>query len=406
MKNYLFIGFTTLIPFLNFCSLNNGTDHENSLKSSCNINQRVKTRNFPSVFQAWGDATNMAPENINVTRARHDVLWNGIGDIDGLIWNTAPVGGYKLLATGFTGASIVNGQNYRQTLLEHNPSMILLANLGYHGAKASWLPDDHEWWERDANGNKIVSWTGGGEPWYSLDFANPGLRTQVVTWAVSAVNSGVYDGVLLDWWDENQEASARLALLQDVRSAIGDTCLIIVNSNDRYSTRSAPYINGVFMETGSNIPTTADRWNKIKDVMVWNQANVLEPKIVCLEVWYLNSRDEFNRMRAVTTLSLTLSDGYCLFSEPNSAPGVDHKHDWYHFWDKSLGKAVGAGSLQPDGSYKREFENGCVVYNPMGNGQVTVTFPVNYIRVSTGASAKVHNVADQDGDIFLINQTR
>lgn len=366
-----------------------------------NITQRVKSRNFPSVFQAWGDVTNMAPENINVTRARHDILWNGIGDSDGLIWDTAPVGGYKLLATGFTRACIVNGQNYRQTLLGHNPNMILLANLGYHGAKASWLPDDNEWWLRDANGNKIVSWTGGNDPWYRLDFANPGLRAQVGKWAKAAVSSGVYDGALLDWWDETREASARLALLQEVRSAIGDTCLIVVNANDKYSIKSAPYINGVFMETAANVPKTEDRWNKIKDVMVWNQANVLEPKLVCLEVWYENSRDELNRMRAATTLSLTLSNGYCLFSEPNSAPGVDHKHDWYSFWNKSLGKAVGAGSLQPNGSYMREFDNGYAVYNPMGNGQVIVTFPVNYVRVSTGASAKVHNVPDQDGEIFL-----
>lgn len=370
MKNCLFIGFMTFILFLNFCSLNNGTDHENSIKSSCNINQRVKTRSFPSVFQAWGDATNMAPEDIKVTRARHDLAWWGIGDVDGLVWDTGPVGGYRVLATCFTDASIVKGQNFRQTMLGYNPNMILLANLNYQGAKASWLPDNHEWWLRDANGNKIVSWTG-AETWYRLDFANPGLRTQVVAWAVSAINSGVYDGVMLDWWDENQEASARLSLLQEVRSAIGDTFLIIVNANDRYSTQSAPYINGVFMETGANIPTTATRWNKIKDVMVWNQANVLEPKLVGLEVWYVSSSD-----------------------------------DWYPFWDKSLGKAVGAGSLQPNGSYKREFENGYAVYNPKGNGQVTVTFPVNYIRVSTGASAKVHNVADQDGDIFLINQTR
>lgn len=157
------------------------------------------------------------------------------------------------------------------------------------------------------------------------------------------------------------------------------------------------------METGTKTTraTTPARWAEIQNTLEWNQANVLEPKLVCLEIWYDQSMDEPSRMRATTTLSLTLSNGYCLFSEPNSAPGVDHKHWWWTFWDKSLGKAVGEGSLQGNGSYKRQFENGYAVYNPMGNGQVTVTFPVNYVRVSTGVSATTHNVVDQDGDIFL-----
>jgi len=154
------------------------------------------------------------------------------------------------------------------------------------------------------------------------------------------------------------------------------------------------------METGRNIPQTADRWNAIKDALTWNQANILEPKLVCLEIWYVNSRNEPNRMRAATTLSLTLSDGYCLFSAPNFL-GFNHDHDWYTFWNKSLGKAVGAGSLQAGSTYMREFENGYALYNPMGNGQVIVEFEENYISVATGISAKAHNVADQDGDIFL-----
>jgi len=374
--------------------------------SETNISQRINSRTFPSVFQAWGGATNMAPEDSDSTIARHDLVWNGIGDIDGLVWDTDSVGGYRVLATGFTEASIDSGLAFRQKLLGYNPNMVLLANMTYRGAKETWLPDDHEWWMRDGNGDKIVSWTGGGVTWYRLDFTNSDFRTQVATWAASAVNSGVYDGVLLDWWDEtiSSEWPSRLALLQEVRNAITDTCLIIVNANDRQSTGSAPYINGVFMEIGTKT-TRADnvqRWNEVQDALVWNQSNVLEPKLVCLEIWYVDSMDEPYRMRATTTLSLTLSNGYCLFAEPNEAAGVDHKHWWWDFWDKSLGEAVGDGSLQGNGAYMREFDNGYAVYNPMGNGQVTVTFPVNYTSVATGNTQKTHNVADQDGDIFLL----
>ena len=401
----IFIEVILVITFLNLYSCNSDAGDENTIELTGNINNRVKSREFPSVFQAWGDATNLPSETINETRARHDLVWWGISDADGLVWDTDPVGGYRVLSTGFTDASIEKGLNFRRVMLNYNPNIILLANLNYRGAKSAWLPDNHEWWLRDTDGNKIVSWTGGGEPWYMLDFANPELRSQVAEWARAAIKSGVYDGVLLDWWDEDEKPDARMALLKSVRSVIGDTFLIVVNANDRYSIKSAPYINGVFMETAAKTPTTPVRWEEIKNVLIWNQKNVLEPKLVCLEVWYENSREESNRMRAVTTMSMILSDGYCLFSEPNSVPGIDHKHDWYSFWDKRLGKATEGGSLQSNGAYRRKFENGYAVYNPMGNGPVTVEFQMDLFRVSTGEMAKSHILMDQDGEIFLNSKT-
>ena len=54
-------------------------------------------------------------------------------------------------------------------------------------------------------------------------------------------------------------------------------------------------------------------------------------------------RDGGEHLRATTTLSLVRSDGYALFSDPNPLPTPDHLHDWYPFWDKSLGKTAGDG---------------------------------------------------------------
>lgn len=400
MKKIVFKDFFLVLSIVNISCSDNGSDTIIN-ESQRTINQRVNSREFPSVFQAWGDATTLASESLTQTRARHDLIWWGIGDADGLVWDTETVGGYRDLATGFTNSSIEKGLAFRHELLSINPKMILLANLNYRGAKSGWLPENHEWWLRDTDGNKIVSWTGGGEPWYMLDFANPELRSYVAEWARAAIKSGVYDGVLLDWWDEDQKPDARIALLRAVRFAIGDSCLIVVNANDRYSIKSAPYINGVFMETAAKTPTTRARWEEIKNVLIWNQKNVLEPKLVCLEVWYENSSEELNRMRAVTTMSMILSDGYCLFSEPNSAPGVDHKHEWCSFWEKRLGKATEEGRLQANGAYFRKFENGYAFYNPMGNGSVTVEFQMDLFRVSTGEMDKTHILQDQDGEIFL-----
>jgi len=183
-------------------------------QNASDISRRVKSRTFPSVFAAWSGSNN----------ARHDLAWHDIYDIKGLRWNTAPVGGYRVLATGFTAASIVDGQNFRQKMLANNPNMILLLNITYRSAKASWLPEDHAWWLRDEDGNKILANPGAegtGNSRYRLDIANPDFKVHIGKWAKSAVSCGVYDGMMLDWWDENRETDARLALIQEVRSAIG-----------------------------------------------------------------------------------------------------------------------------------------------------------------------------------------
>ena len=106
-------------------------------------------------------------------------------------------------------------------------------------------------------------------------------------------------------------------------------------------------------------------------------------------------------MRATTTLCLTLSDGYCLFSDPNPLPTSDHLHDWYDFWDSGLGKPLSPGQKQDDGSYRREFSGGTVVYNPMGNTAARLDFEEERSSAATAKTAKRHVVAPCDGDIFL-----
>jgi hypothetical protein len=106
-------------------------------------------------------------------------------------------------------------------------------------------------------------------------------------------------------------------------------------------------------------------------------------------------------MRATTTLALTHSDGYCLFSDPNPLPTPDHQHNWYPFWDKHLGQAIATGTVAHDGPVRREFESGTAVYNPMGNKAVSVTFREDRRSVATGKTARIHDLGSPDGDIFL-----
>jgi hypothetical protein len=78
-------------------------------------------------------------------------------------------------------------------------------------------------------------------------------------------------------------------------------------------------------------------------------------------------------------------------------------HNWYPFWDKTLGHPVGPKHVRSDdGAYRRAFDNGCVIFNPPGNRPVTATFQVPHQSEATGVVALSHNVNVGDGDIFLV----
>ena len=108
-----------------------------------------------------------------------------------------------------------------------------------------------------------------------------------------------------------------------------------------------------------------------------------------------------NLMRAVTTLALTHSDGYCLFGDPNPLPTPDHRHDWYPFWDTKLGKPLGEMTQRNDGATMREYLNGTAVYNPMGNDAIEIVFDEARTSRATGVRGMRHVLAGCDGDIYL-----
>jgi hypothetical protein len=341
------------------------------------------------VFQAWSRADNLPNEPRNVTTARHDLTWNS-PQFFGLQWNHSPTG----LGDGFTAASIEKGRTFRQTLLKLNPHMVLAAESRYRDAHKSYLPEGHKWWLRDKKSQIVPGWAEGG--FLCLDFHNPEFRQQVAKQCKAVVETGVVDGVMLDWWSDDAD---RLALVQEVRRAIGDRGLIIANANERKTPQTAPYVNGYFMECTRS--ATAKDWVQIADTPVWAEANLRKPRVNCVETWFHKSRDDLNLMRATTTLVLTLSDGYCLFSDPNPLPTPDHLHNWYPFWDKSLGKPVAKGKTNSDGTVSREFANGTVVYNPMGNRPVSVTFQEPRTSLATGQAGQTHRLGKSDGDIYL-----
>lgn len=356
------------------------------------VSARISDRDFPSIFQAWGNADNLPGEDAVVTMARHDLIFTGIS-ATGLQWNNASQG----LADGFTPSSIEKAQKYKQALIEKNPNVLLLVEIRYRDAHKSFLPADHHWWMRDDNGEIVKGWEEGN--FLKMNFLDSTYRQHVANRAKAAIETGVVDGIMLDWWNEGKNTAARVALVETIRATIGPDALIIVNSNDRTIPLSAQFVNGLFMECyKSDKPW---HWDTILSTLMWAEQNLRAPQINCLETWYVNSRDDLNRMRATTCMALTVSNGYALFSDPNSLPTPDHLHNWYPFWDAPLGKPVEAGKKRDDGAWDRLYENGFVVYNPMSNAEIKITSPKAVQRVSDGQHDSTFMLSPLDGDIFL-----
>jgi hypothetical protein len=369
----------------------------------------IAARDFPAVFQAWNpiDMPGVWPLWTNDNRlraaAKHDVLWEE--PVSQLGFNTALVlgaewaGEHAGLATEFTTLSQKRALANRAMMLAKNPAMIFLLEVRWRDAPGSFLPEDSPFWRRNADGTRVPGWDNGPEPYYLLNPENEAFRANIGRQARLAIESGIYDGIMLDW-------SGHLEVVKAVRAAIGEEALIIVNIHDNveHAKLFAPLINGSFMECNPDGPGLATRsngttWDKLRDGYVFMETHLREPRLNCLEVW--GHRDDHRRLRAATTLALTHGNGAVLYADPNPLPAPDHMHDWYPLWDVSLGRPAGERQTRPDGIVERAFERGLVLYNHLGNGTRKVQFPRELKRASDGKVGREFWVSDADGDLFI-----
>jgi len=379
---------------------------------AADLKSRINSHGFPSIFQAWSPAQNLnqAPgkavplsgrESALRTLARHDLIFLGLSDY-GLVWNDPQ---HEGLSTGFTPESVKRALARREQILRLNPHAVLLAEIRYHDAKSGYFPDDSPWWLRDKSGGRVRKTHGTAlDGFFLVDLSQPGLQDQIATLCAAAIATGALDGCMLDWWADDNPDHVEIA--RKIRGRIGERGLILVNVNGHLPTKSAPYINGMFME-GFGAPFFPD-WKAAVANLQWAAGHLRPPAFTALEMWYPNGtpasgttgRNDLARMRFATTLTLCNSDGYLLYSDPFPTPG--HPHDWYAFWKQSLGPpSEAAGRVNPDGSYRRIFRNGTVIFNPPGNQEVTLTFKTPVIRQSTGETRAQFSVPPADGDIFI-----
>jgi hypothetical protein len=376
------------------------------------VASRIADRDFPSVFQPWNSAENLRTladgraiplssiEAGLVTTARHDLYfsdWRSLG------LRLKPGLQYVVLTPEFTPESIEAARSNRARLLAANPRMLVLAEIHYFSASKSYLPADSPWWKHDALNDRFES-TNTEYRSSRLDFSNPAFQDKVAALCGALVRTGVFDGCMMDWWHDNDEMGAdRLTLIQKIRAEVGEKAILLGNVNNQLPTRTASYLNGMYME-GLGSKFFPD-WRTAAMNMLWAESHLRKPAFTALEAWWQSARTDYAAMRAVTTLALVFSNGYVLFADPNELPTPDHLHDWYSFWDKSLGKAIGplGHPDRPDlsGAYTRRYENGEAVFNPPSNHGVTVSFPEPRRSAATNATGRSFTVAAGDGDLFL-----
>ncbi len=380
------------------------------------IPTRIANREFPSIFAPWNVAERLrepdgrtiplsTTESPAAIRARHDLFFSGY---EGIGLKLASGRQYVVLTPEFTPESVQVALANRARLLAANPNMLILTELRYYSAPRTWLPPDSPWWRQDARNAQSES----NNMEYKLsrlDFSNPQLQDKVAGMCGALLKTGVYDGCMLDWWhDDDDMGTDRLTLIRKIRAVIGEKPILLGNVNGRLPARTASYLNGMYME-GFGTSLFSD-WRTAAANMLWAESHLRTPAFTALEGWWRTGRDQYPLMREVTTLSLVFSNGYVLFSDPNELPTPDHLHDWYPFWDKSLGRPVGplAALDRPDlsGAYTRQYEKGEAVFNPPSNQPVQVNFPEPRRSAATNATGRSFTVAPGDGDLFLKDTAR
>ena len=423
-------------------------------------------RTYPSIFQAWNGIENRREEDELSRLARHQLAFAHPYALLRISWDISHKQPYQGLATGLNPNQYNQARERKQQLFSLNPNLQLLVELRYRDAKylsaenenqaQNWwefgfYPPDSPYWLKDREGRPVIGWgedtNGDGtidendaHLHFLIDFTNTEVQQLIVDKAVSLQKSGLFDGIMLDWWNEDSatspisvddrsatiltpeaELEARLSILRKIREQVGDDFLILVNANTRQIPKSASYVNGIFMECykpeyhkGYNL----NQIKRIESTLHWAEQHLKTPRINCLEGWrvvtdYLgdqntriaerNSPENQQWMRMITALSLTHSDGYLLFGDDNAIPTPDHLHNWYDFWDVELGQPVQEQAKQyqdVSGLFIRKFENGWAVYNRSGTMQV-ISFYATVMAVHSRKRQLRHEIPNLDGEIFL-----
>jgi len=349
----------------------------------------VTGRSYPSTFQAWQPLTPVNSSDAAADLAKHDLIWQSWS-----AWGLKCANGaFQGLCTEFTPQSLATVLQLRKTLQSLNPHIIMLAEIRYHDAISTYLPEASPWWLRNASGNRVPKTTGTSTAnYFMLDFSNVDFQNSVASLCQKVVATGAFDGCMFDWW--NTETPAHLALIQRVRRSVGEDAILVANVNGSRPQLTAAYLNGIYME-GFGESFFPD-WQNAQANLLWAQDHLHQPAFTALDAWGTIIAND-NSLRFPLALSLVFSNGYFLFGDDL------HNHVWHPMWSANLGKAVTAVSVaaNANGTFSRDYENGTVILNPPQGSVVTLSFDSPRLRASTGETASQFVLQPNDGDFFL-----
>ncbi len=379
------------------------------------LKPRLENRTFPSIFTAWGGITwssviNQPHLSGLEQMSQHDLYFCCL-IFDQRFFDAGTH--WEVRGDAHTAIQL------RDDYLALNPNMIFLVTIFLREATENFFPINSPYWVRDPDGNLVPS---GTPDYYLVNFAHPDVQQMIIEHALAVSRCGLYDGIMFDWWNDDgpilnyvgnaAEQDAKDNILSAIRHHTRPDFLIMGNTNRRKIQRTGPLMNGGFMETGVPGNATGDtlesKLAQVEQSLLWLENNLRAPRINSLEGWGIRSElpdspTNLRWMRAITTLSLTHSNGYVLFTR-----GGGHKHYWYDFWDADLGRPLGPKAALYDddipGLYIREFTNGWAVYNHSGEAQV-ITLPDEAQGVANGLVNTEHALPNLDGEMYLKRTT-
>ena len=393
------------------------------------VEERVLTRTYPSIFQAWRGLAKEGQPNDDELFTLHDLHWSDFtpynqsgADIRGRITVSAPIEG---LTTQLTG-DIELAKTIRQRRLALNPNYLFLFSMSWSFSSPGAFPEDSDFWARDAEGNRVMI----GNPLddlYIWNYLKPEVQNLIVERAVNYLECGLFDGMLLDGFVDNgigynrhgfpeatdaELLAAVTGILRKIRERVPKDFLIIVNANRTKPTAYTEYVNGSFMESGRDHPGGFHYRGvrELESTLLWCEENLRAPQVNCLEGSGIptqppDSPENLRNMRLITTLGLTHSNGYVLYTKGKLRHGEPgHTHIWHDFWDVDIGKPVGEKAQlydeTIDGLFIREFTNGWAVYNRSGKAQ-EISLPIQTTGVESGITSFKHTLSDLDGEMYL-----
>ena len=185
-------------------------------------------RSYPAIFQAWNGIENR-PDTDELHRlAEHYLAFAHPYTLLRIAWNISEEQPYAGLATALNPNQLDTARQRKQELLSLNPNLLLLVEIRYRDARyvsrqneadvenwweIGYFPPDSPYWLKGRNGKPVIGWgedtNGDGKIdesdkilGYLIDFTNPDMQNLMVNQAVALYKSGLFDGIILDWWNE------------------------------------------------------------------------------------------------------------------------------------------------------------------------------------------------------------